>query len=127
MNKNRGAAISGDVMALSPLDGRYANKVRDLRPVFSEFGLIRFRTIVEIEWLKALAAHPGIPEVPPFSDEALAALIAIVDDFSPRDAELIKEIESTTNHDVKAVEYFPNGRRWWGKVSDRVAVERGAT
>ncbi|QQD25445.1 adenylosuccinate lyase [Venatoribacter cucullus] len=92
--------------AISPLDGRYGSKTVDLRPVFSEFGLIRARVEVEIRWLQRLAAHPAIHEVPPFSTAADAALNAIVDNFSEEDALRIKKIEATTNHDVKAVEYF---------------------
>ncbi|WP_151704702.1 adenylosuccinate lyase [Nitrincola alkalilacustris] len=92
--------------AVSPIDGRYGSKTADLRPVFSEFGLIRFRVEVEIRWLQQLAAHPQINEVPALSQEADAALNRIVSDFSPQHAERIKEIERTTNHDVKAVEYF---------------------
>ncbi len=92
--------------ALSPLDGRYAAKVEGLRAHFSEFGLIHNRVIVEIEWLKALAAEPLIAEVPAFSADTLAALDALARDFSEADAERVKTIERTTNHDVKAVEYF---------------------
>jgi adenylosuccinate lyase len=92
--------------ALSPIDGRYANKVEDLRPIFSEYGLIRFRVLVEVRWLQALAVHPLIPEVSPFSDSANQLLNSIVDDFSPVDAQRVKDIEKTTNHDVKAVEYL---------------------
>ncbi len=92
--------------AISPLDGRYGSKTVDLRPVFSEFGLIRARVEVEIRWLQRLAAHTSIHEVPPFSAAADAALNAIVDNFSEEDALRIKKIEATTNHDVKAVEYF---------------------
>ncbi|WP_441366765.1 adenylosuccinate lyase [Acinetobacter lwoffii] len=92
--------------ALSPLDGRYASKCDALRPFLSEFGLIHARVIVEVRWLQALANHPEITEVPAFSGETNAALDAIVSDFSEDDANRIKEIERTTNHDVKAVEYF---------------------
>jgi adenylosuccinate lyase len=92
--------------ALSPLDGRYAAKVEGLRAHFSEFGLIHNRVIVEIEWLKALAAEPLIAEVPAFSAATLAALDTLARDFSEADAERVKTIERTTNHDVKAVEYF---------------------
>ena len=92
--------------ALSPVDGRYAGKSADLRPYFSEFGLIRFRTLVEIRWLQALAAHPGIPELPTFSSGATEALDALLDGFNEADAARVKAIEATTNHDVKAVEYF---------------------
>lgn len=92
--------------ALSPLDGRYASKVDALRPYLSEFGLIHARVTVEVRWLQALANHPQISEIAPFSAETNARLDAIVANFSETDAERIKEIERTTNHDVKAVEYF---------------------
>ncbi|MEZ2417618.1 adenylosuccinate lyase [Luteibacter sp. RCC_6_2] len=92
--------------ALSPLDGRYAAKVGSLRPIFSEFGLMHRRVHVEIHWLLALAAHPGIVELPAFPAEAVTRLLAIADGFSAEDGERIKAIEATTNHDVKAVEYF---------------------
>ena len=92
--------------ALSPLDGRYASKCDALRPFLSEFGLIHARVTVEVRWLQALANHPEITEIPAFSGETNAALDAIVSDFSEDDANRIKEIERTTNHDVKAVEYF---------------------
>ncbi|QEQ96559.1 adenylosuccinate lyase [Neptunomonas concharum] len=92
--------------AVSPVDGRYGSKTADLRPIFSEFGLIRNRVLVEIRWLQKLAAHPQITEVPAFSDAANALLNGIVDNFSTTDAERVKEIERTTNHDVKAVEYL---------------------
>ncbi|WP_432698692.1 adenylosuccinate lyase [Marinobacterium sp. YM272] len=92
--------------AVSPVDGRYGSKTADLRNIFSEYGLIRFRVEVEIRWLQQLAAHPQISEVPALSDNANARLNSIVSDFGIEDAERIKEIERTTNHDVKAVEYF---------------------
>lgn len=92
--------------ALSPLDGRYATKCDALRPYLSEFGLIHARVTVEIRWLQALAKHPQIGELPPFSDETNARLDDIVSHFSQENALRIKEIERTTNHDVKAVEYF---------------------
>ncbi len=92
--------------ALSPLDGRYAGKVDALRPIFSEYGLIRARVKVEIEWLLALAAEPGIPELSPFTVAATTRLQALADGFSVADAARVKEIERTTNHDVKAVEYL---------------------
>ena len=92
--------------ALSPLDGRYQSKVAPLRALFSEWALIRFRVQVEVEWLKALAAEPTLAEVPPFSAATLATLGALVDNFSEADGERVKAIEATTNHDVKAVEYF---------------------
>ncbi|MFC5525671.1 adenylosuccinate lyase [Rhodanobacter ginsengisoli] len=92
--------------ALSPLDGRYAGKVETLRPIFSEFGLMHRRVRVEIEWLLALAADPNIAELPPFDPAQVATLKAIAETFSVADGERIKAIEATTNHDVKAVEYF---------------------
>ncbi|NCB56740.1 MAG: adenylosuccinate lyase [Gammaproteobacteria bacterium] len=92
--------------AVSPIDGRYGDKCTDLRPIFSEYGLLRFRVEVEVRWLQQLAAHPGIPEVPAFSAAANALLDSIVSDFNEADATRIKTIEKTTNHDVKAVEYF---------------------
>ena len=96
----------GALTALSPLDGRYAAKVEPLRAHFSEFGLIRNRIKVEIEWLKALAANPAIAEVPAFSAETIAELDLVVSGFAVTDAEAVKKIESVTNHDVKAVEYW---------------------
>ncbi|KAA6186268.1 adenylosuccinate lyase [Thiohalocapsa marina] len=92
--------------AVSPIDGRYGSKTEALRPIVSEFGLIRHRVLVEVRWLQALSRHPDIPEVPAFSDAANARLDRIADAFSVEDAERIKTIERTTNHDVKAVEYF---------------------
>ena len=98
--------MSDALTALSPLDGRYAGKVDALRPIFSEYGLIKARVKVEVEWLLALASDPGIVELKPFSDAAAARLRALADDFSVEDAARVKAIEATTNHDVKAVEYF---------------------
>jgi adenylosuccinate lyase len=92
--------------ALSPLDGRYGSKTAPLRDFFSEYALIKTRVIVEIEWLKALAAEPAIAEVPAFSAAAIGLLDGIADGFAVPDAERVKAIEATTNHDVKAVEYF---------------------
>jgi adenylosuccinate lyase len=92
--------------ALSPLDGRYAGKVEPLRPVFSEFGLMHRRVKVEIEWLLALAAEPAIVELPPFSGTQVDQLRAIAEGFGVADGERVKAIEATTNHDVKAIEYF---------------------
>lgn len=94
------------LLALSPLDGRYAGKVDALRPIFSEYGLIKARVKVEVEWLLALAADPGIVELSAFSTEAARKLRALADGFSVENAARVKEIERTTNHDVKAVEYF---------------------
>lgn len=92
--------------AVSPIDGRYGSKVIELRDIFSEFGLIKYRVEVEIRWLQKLASHPEIIELKPFSAETNAFLDLIVSDFSIEDAERVKEIERTTNHDVKAVEYL---------------------
>ncbi|MHB1116570.1 adenylosuccinate lyase [Sideroxydans sp.] len=92
--------------ALSPLDGRYAGKVDALRNHFSEYGLIRFRVLIEIEWLKALSAEEHIHELPPFSVATIARLDQLAVGFSEADAEEIKAIERTTNHDVKAIEYW---------------------
>ena len=92
--------------AISPVDGRYGSKTKALRPIFSEFGLIKYRVTVEVRWLQKLAATPEIAEVPAFSAQATAILDAIVANFSEADAQKIKDIEATTNHDVKAVEYF---------------------
>jgi adenylosuccinate lyase len=94
------------LLALSPLDGRYAGKVDALRPIFSEYGLIKARVTVEIEWLLALAAEPGILELAPFPPAAAERLRALAGGLSTRDAARVKEIERTTNHDVKAVEYL---------------------
>ncbi|AVJ57310.1 adenylosuccinate lyase [Idiomarina sp. OT37-5b] len=92
--------------ALSPVDGRYASKVEALRPIFSEYGLIKFRVTVEVRWLQQLAEVNGIDEVPALSAEAMQVLDDIVNNFSVEDAERVKTIERTTNHDVKAVEYL---------------------
>ncbi len=92
--------------ALSPADGRYADKVGDLRDIFSEYGLIRFRVLVEVRWLQALADEKAITEVGTPGPLLKDLLNSIVDDFSLDDAERVKKIEATTNHDVKAVEYF---------------------
>lgn len=92
--------------AISPVDGRYGSKVESLRPIFSEFGLIKYRVTVEVRWLQKLAETSAIAEVPAFSAQANAILDAIITDFSETDALSIKKIEATTNHDVKAVEYF---------------------
>ncbi len=94
------------LMAISPLDGRYGGKVEELREVFSEYGLVKRRVQVECAWLKALCAHPGIAEAKRLSKAEAKALAAIGDGFSVADAQRVKDIEKTTNHDVKAVEYF---------------------
>ncbi len=92
--------------AISPIDGRYGSKTESLRGVFSEFGLIKNRVVVEVRWLQCLSANPAIIEVPAFTDSANSFLDRLVTEFSEEDALSIKTIESTTNHDVKAVEYF---------------------
>jgi adenylosuccinate lyase len=92
--------------AVSPVDGRYGNKTIELRETFSEYGLIKHRVIVEVRWLQMLSANPDITEVPPFSIQANEILNNIVEDFSVTNAGQVKTIERTTNHDVKAVEYF---------------------
>jgi len=92
--------------AISPIDGRYADKTAELRPIFSEYGLIHHRVQVEVRWLQALALHPGIPEVPPLSEHARHVLDGLVEQFTLADAQRVKNIERTTNHDVKAVEYW---------------------
>jgi adenylosuccinate lyase len=97
--------VSG-LRAISPADGRYAGKVNDLRDIFSEYGLMRFRVLVEVRWLQCLADEPAVPELGPISSVMKDVLNAIVDGFSLDDAERIKSIEASTNHDVKAVEYF---------------------
>jgi len=92
--------------ALSPIDGRYGIKTAELRPFVSEYGLIHHRVIIEIEWLKALAAHPDIPEVPAFSQGAMDFLVSIKTGFNETEAQRVKNIESKINHDVKAIEYY---------------------
>ena len=99
-------SVETQLLALSPLDGRYAGKVDDLRPIFSEYGLIKARVKVEVEWLLALAAEPGIAELAPFTDGATRRLRDLAENLSVEDAARVKEIERTTNHDVKAVEYL---------------------
>ena len=94
------------IAALSPLDGRYAKSVEALRPVFSEYGLMRARVRVELSWLKALAAEPKIVEVPSFDEAVLAEIDDVIAGFSLEDAAAVKAIEATTNHDVKAIEYW---------------------
>jgi adenylosuccinate lyase len=94
------------ITALSPLDGRYESKVSALRGHFSEFGLIRNRVKVEVEWLKALAAEPALAEIAPFSAATVAELDEVIAAFSVADGEAVKAIEATTNHDVKAMEYW---------------------
>jgi len=95
-----------NLTSISPIDGRYSDKTRPLKAIFSEFGLIKYRLLVEVRWLEAMSNNPHISEVLKFSPQSNAALMAIADNFSLEDAKSIKEIERTTNHDVKAVEYF---------------------
>ncbi len=92
--------------AISPVDGRYQNKADVLRPIFSEYGLFRFRVLVEIEWLKKLSKNPNIKEIESFSANSISLLDNIKNNFSIDDAKQIKKIEKITNHDMKAVEYF---------------------
>ncbi len=92
--------------AISPIDGRYASKTKILRSIFSEFGLIRYRVLVEIRWLQFLSAHSDIVEVPEFDADTTNFLNDLIENFSVEDAQRVKAIERTTNHDVKAVEYF---------------------
>lgn len=110
------------LMAISPLDGRYQDKVSALRPIFSEFGLIKYRLIVEIRWLQMLANSGKLKEVPPLSQAANTTLNQIIENFSQTDAERIKNIEATTNHDVKSVEYFIkerfNGNKELGTLTE---------
>src|SRR3990167_9165669 len=94
------------LMAISPLDGRYQDKVNQLRAIFSEYGLIKFRVTVEIRWVEMLAEFANLPEIPRLSPHAKKILDDIIEKFSLQDAMRIKHIESGINHDVKAVEYF---------------------
>jgi adenylosuccinate lyase len=98
--------VLNELTAVSPVDGRYGSKTAAFREIFSEFGLIKHRVIVEIRWFQALAACQEIKEVPDLDDAANSVLESIIEDFSLEDAQRVKDIESTTNHDVKAVEYF---------------------
>ena len=93
------------LLNISPLDGRYASKVAPLREIFSEYGLVKRRFAVEVAWFEELSAEPGIPELPALTDAEKAFLDGLVENFSLADAKRVKEIESVTNHDVKAVEY----------------------
>ncbi len=95
-----------ELTAISPVDGRYGSKTSVLRDLFSEYGLIRHRVLVEVRWFQALAGHSEIAEIPAMDNTAAELLNGIIDDFSLSDADRIKSIERTTNHDVKAVEYF---------------------
>ncbi len=104
------AGEHASLLAVSPLDGRYASRLDALRPLTSEFGLIAYRVRIEARWLESLAEAEGIPEVPALSEGARAHLEALVRDFSPKDAAEIRAIESRTNHDVKAVEYWLKDR-----------------
>jgi len=94
------------ITSLSPLDGRYASKVSELIPYFSEYGLIKHRLIVEISWLMMLSSEPSIKELPPFSDKELKILENLIKNFDEKEAKEVKKIEKVTNHDVKAVEYY---------------------
>jgi len=113
--------MTHSLTAISPIDGRYADKVDAFRPIFSEFGLIRYRVEVEVRWLQALADHPLLIEVPFLSADASAVLNDIVQHFSEQDAARVKEIEKTTNHDVKAVEYFLKEKITGNKELENIA------
>jgi adenylosuccinate lyase len=106
--------------ALSPTDGRYADKIGALRDIFSEYGLIRYRVLVEVRWLQCLSDEPGIAEFEPLSSVMKDVLNELVDGFSLDDAERVKAIEATTNHDVKAVEYFIRDRIGDGPETPRI-------
>ncbi len=110
--------IASSLTALSPVDGRYQDRVAALRTYFTELGLIRLRVRVEIAWLRMLAAEPGLDEIPRLSDEMSAALERIGSAFSPQDGARVKAIEAETNHDVKAVEYFLREKLPRGPLSD---------
>jgi adenylosuccinate lyase len=114
--------MSSPLTALSPLDGRYANKVRALQEHFSEFALIRERVAIEVAWLLALGAEPSFDALKPFSPAATAELERAAREFGVADAERVKAIEATTNHDVKAVEYWLR-ERFAGKEEVRAAAE----
>ena len=105
--------------ALSSVDGRYGSKTEALRPVCSELGLIHRRTIVEVRWFQALCAHLDIPELPPLSPASNDYLDELLARFDEESAQRVKEIESTTNHDVKAVEYFLKEK--FGRVPELAA------
>lgn len=112
--------LSSNVLtAVSPIDGRYADKIGPLRSFFSEYALIRYRVRVEVGWLEALAAEPRIPEAGALGAEAAGRLRTLLDEFSLADAERVKAIERTTNHDVKAIEYFLRER-----LSDSPELQR---
>ena len=95
-----------NLTSISPIDGRYSAKTGPLKRIFSEYGLIKYRLLIEVRWLEAMSKNSQIPEVPEFSLKSKNVLSNIVDNFSLADAKVIKEIEKTTNHDVKAVEYY---------------------
>lgn len=95
-----------EITAISPIDGRYSTKTAPLREIFSEYGLIKARVEVEIRWLQSIAANPGVSDLAEFGSSATEKLNSLIDDFNLESAERVKEIERTTNHDVKAVEYF---------------------
>lgn len=101
----RAAVDLTELTAVGPLDGRYGSKVAGLRTIFSEYGLIRFRVAVECRWLQHLSTIPQVKEVPGLSDDASALLDSLATNFTVEDAQLVKNVERTTNHDVKAVEY----------------------
>ena len=98
--------MSFAITSISPIDGRYSNQTESLKPIFSEFGLIKHRVKVEILWLIALSNDSDIRELPKFSNQNLKHLNHLISEFSEKDAKAIKQIERKTNHDVKAVEYW---------------------
>ena len=106
ISAKRYASTLSPLTAISAIDGRYGKQTVELRDTFSEYGLIRKRVEVEVKWLQTLSNTSEIQEVPSFTPDALTFLNDIIDSFSLKDAERVKEIEKTTNHDVKAIEYF---------------------
>jgi len=111
-----------ELTAISSIDGRYAGRAKRLRNYFSEYAIIKYRLKAEIEWLLALSAHPAIAEVPAFREEDRAALVAIVSDFDESSARRVKDIEKTTNHDVKAVEYFIKEKMTEGSLKEHTGA-----
>jgi adenylosuccinate lyase len=120
LTKNGEVMELSSLTAISPIDGRYGSKTKELRRFFSEFGLIKYRLVVEIQWLLALGNQADIKEVPKFNPKARESLLGMLDNFSEEDARRIKEIERFTNHDVKAVEYFLKEKVSHNKELNRV-------
>jgi len=106
VSEQENETIFNALTSIAPIDGRYRGKTESLQGIFSEFGLIKYRVLVEIRWLQAMSQNPSIEELPIFDSKATKLLNSVIDNFSIQDAEKIKKIERTTNHDVKAVEYF---------------------